>query len=190
MSSLDRLFNPRSIALVGASRDETKLGGMILKNLLRFGGKVYPVNPKHPELMGLKAYSSAGDIPGEVDFAIIMRPAPEVPAILRELEGKTRCAVVMSSGFAEIGEKELQDEVKKIGAEEGIRILGPNCMGIYNPYSRLDTFFLPQERLKRPGKGMSDCLPERRDTELPHERGAVVAYRRLEGGRVRQCRGH
>ncbi|RPI36791.1 MAG: CoA-binding protein [Nitrospiraceae bacterium] len=153
MSSFERLFNPRSIALIGASRDETKLGGMILKNLLRFGGKVYPVNPKYRELMGLKAYSSARDIPGEVDFAIIMRPAPEVPAILRELEGKTRCAVVMSSGFAEIGEAELQDEVKKVSAEEGIRVLGPNCMGIYNPYRRLDTFFLPHERLKRPGKG-------------------------------------
>ncbi|MDH4231314.1 MAG: CoA-binding protein, partial [Nitrospirota bacterium] len=153
MRSLDRLFNPRSIVLIGASRDETKLGGMILKNLLRFRGKVYPVNPKYRELMGLKAYLSAGDIPGEADFAIIMRPAPEVPAILRELQGKTRCAVVMSSGFAEIGEAELQAQVKKISAEEGIRVLGPNCMGIYNPYRNLDTFFLPHERLKRPGKG-------------------------------------
>ncbi len=153
MRSLDRLFNPRSIVFVGASRDETKLGGMILKNLLRFRGKVYPVNPKYRELMGLKAYPSAGDIPGEADFAIIMRPAPEVPAILRELQGKTRCAVVMSSGFAEIGETELQAQVKKISAEEGIRVLGPNCMGIYNPYRNLDTFFLPHERLKRPGKG-------------------------------------
>jgi len=153
MSSLERLFSPGSIALIGASSDEAKLGGIILKNLLQFKGKVYPVNPKYNEIMGLKAYPSAADVPGECDLAIIMRPAPEVPAILRGLEGRTTCAVIMSSGFAEIGEKELQDEVKKISAGAGIRILGPNCMGVYNPSQRLDTFFLPRERLKRPKRG-------------------------------------
>jgi len=153
MSSLDRFFNPSSIALVGASHDEMKLGGMILKNLLQFGGKVYPVNPKYREIMGLKAYPSAADIPGESDFAIIMRPAPEVPEILKGLEGKTRYAVIMSSGFAEVGEVGLQNELKRISDASGIRILGPNCMGIYNPSKRLDIFFISRERLKRPGKG-------------------------------------
>ncbi len=146
-------FEPRAIALVGASSDETKLGGIILKNLLQFKGKVYPVNPKYREIMGLKAYPSAADIPEKFDLAIIMRPAPEVPVVLRGLQGRTRCAVIMSSGFAEIGEDKLQEEVKKISAESGIRILGPNCMGIYNPSQRLDTFFLPHERLKRPKRG-------------------------------------
>ena len=146
-------FDPRAIALVGASHDETKLGGIILKNLLKFKGKVYPVNPKYREIMGLEAYPSAMDIPGGFDFAIIMRPATEVPGILKGLEGKTGCAVIMSSGFAEVGEVELQNEVKRIGNASGIRILGPNCMGFYNPHKRLDIFFIPQERLKRPGKG-------------------------------------
>ena len=146
-------FEPRSIALIGASSDGSKLGGIILKNLLKFRGKVYPVNPKYNEIMGLKAYPSAADVPGQCDLVIIMRPAPEVPAILHGLQGRTRCAVIMSSGFAEIGEKELQDEVKKISAGSGIRILGPNCMGIYNPSQRLDTFFLPHERLQRPKRG-------------------------------------
>jgi len=146
-------FEPRAIALVGASSDETKLGGIILKNLLQFKGKVYPVNPKYSEIMGLKAYPSAADIPEKCDLAIIMRPAPEVPVVLRGLQGRTGCAVIMSSGFAEIGEDKLQEEVKKISAESGIRILGPNCMGIYNPSQRLDTFFLPHERLKRPKRG-------------------------------------
>lgn len=153
MNFLDRLFNPRSIALVGASHDETKLGGMILKNLLRFKGKVYPVNPKYREIMGLKSYPSAADIPGEFDFAIIMRPASEVTGILRGLVCKTGCAVIMSSGFAEIGEVELQEEMKKVSDESGIRVLGPNCMGIYNPSQKLDSLFLPYERLKRPGRG-------------------------------------
>ena len=153
MNSINCFFDPRSIALIGASNDYTKLGGIILKNLLQFRGKVYPVNPKYNEIMGLKTYPSAADVPGQCDLVIIMRPAPEVPAILRGLEGRTRCAVIMSSGFAEIGEKELHDELTKISARSGIRILGPNCMGIYNPSERLDTFFLPRERLKRPKKG-------------------------------------
>ena len=151
--SLDYLFMPKSIALIGAAHSEEKLGGVILKNLLKFRGRVYPVNPNYPELMGLKTYSSAQDIPESVDLTIIMRPASEVPEILKGLQDKTMCVIIASSGFAEIGQSELQDEVKKIGKEIGVRILGPNCMGLYNPYQRLDTFFLPYERLKRPRKG-------------------------------------
>lgn len=151
--SLDSLFNPKSIALIGAAHSEEKLGGVILKNLLKFKGSVYPVNPKYTELMGLKAYPSARDIPEPVDLAIIMRPAAEVQEILKELAGRTKSVIIASSGFAEIGENELQDEVVRTGKEIGVRILGPNCMGIYNPSHRLDTFFLPDERLKRPKKG-------------------------------------
>ena len=151
--NLDSLFKPKSVALIGAAHTEEKLGGVILKNLLKFKGSVYPVNPKYSELMGLKAYPSARDIPEPVDLAIIMRPAAEVPEVLRELAGKTKSVIIASSGFAEIGENEIQNEVIKTGKEIGVRILGPNCMGIYNPYHRLDTFFLPDERLKRPKKG-------------------------------------
>jgi len=151
--SLDPLFNPKSIALIGAAHTEDKLGGVILKNLLRFKGKVYPVNPKYNEMMGLTAYASAAEIPERIDLVLIIRPANEVSGILRELKGKTHHAVVMSSGFAEIGETALQEEVKKTGIGTGIRILGPNCMGIYNPYENLDTFFLPYTRLKRPKRG-------------------------------------
>ncbi|MFZ6007454.1 MAG: acetate--CoA ligase family protein [Nitrospirota bacterium] len=151
--NLNYLFNPKSIALIGAAHTEEKLGGVILKNLLKFRGRVYPVNPNYTELMGLKTYSSVKDIPESVDLTIIMRPASEVPEILKGLQDKTKCVIIASSGFAEIGQNELQDEVKKIGKEIGARILGPNCMGLYNPYQRLDTFFLPYERLKRPKKG-------------------------------------
>ncbi len=150
--SLNCLFNPKSIALIGAAHTEEKLGGVILKNLLKFKGRIYPVNPKYKEIMGLKAYASVKDI-SLVDIAIIIRPAFEVPEILKGLEGKSRCIIIASSGFAEIGETGLQDEIGRIGKEIGIRILGPNCMGLYNPYQRLDTFFLPYERLKRPKKG-------------------------------------
>ncbi|MBI5639712.1 MAG: CoA-binding protein [Nitrospirae bacterium] len=153
MRSLDALFNPGSIALVGAAHEEIKLGGTILRNLLSFRGKVYPINPKYRELMGIRAYPSVLDLPEPVDLMIIMRPGPEVPDILRHAAGRTKYAVVMSSGFAEIGETALQDEVKNIGRDSGIRILGPNCMGLYNPWQKLDTFFLPKKRLGRPKKG-------------------------------------
>jgi acyl-CoA synthetase (NDP forming) len=153
VTSLDYLFRPRSIALIGASHTEKKLSGAILKNLLRFRGKVYPVNPKYKKLMGLKAYPSLSEIPELVDLTIIIRPAREIPEILREHEGKAKCAIIVSSGFAEIGEYKLQDEIKRIAGDTGIRILGPNCMGVYNPYHKLDTFFLSRERLKRLKKG-------------------------------------
>lgn len=149
----DRFFDPGSIALVGAAHTDIKLGGIVLKNLLRFKGKVYPVNPKYNELMGLKAYASVEALPDSVDLAVIMRPAPEVPDILHQFKNKTTCAIVVSSGFAEVGETGLQDEVKRVGRETGIRIVGPNCMGVCNPSKRLDTFFLTYERMKRPRKG-------------------------------------
>ena len=152
-TTLDSLFKPQSIALIGAAHTEEKLGGVILKSLLKFKGKVYPVNPKYKELMGIKAYPSAADVPEPVDLTIIMRPAAEVPEIISGLRDKTKVIIIMSSGFAEIGESRLQNEIKKIGKDVGVRILGPNCMGIYNPYHRLDTFFLPDNRLKRPKKG-------------------------------------
>ncbi len=153
MSDLNPFFQPGSVAVVGAAHTETKLGGVVLRNLLGFGGTVYPVNPKYPEMLGLKAYPTVEEIPGNIDLGIILRPASEVPEILREFRGKTKCIIVMSSGFAEVGETALQEEVRKTGKELGFRLLGPNCMGVYNPHKRLDTFFLPRERLPRPKKG-------------------------------------
>jgi acyl-CoA synthetase (NDP forming) len=152
-TSLDYLFNPGSIALIGAAHTEEKLGGVILKNLLKFRGRVYPVNPKYTEIMGLKAYSSLSDIPETVDLSIVIRPASEMSQILKEHKGRARCGIIVSAGFAEIGENKRQNEIKKIAREIGIRILGPNCIGVYNPHQRLDTFFLSRERLKRPKMG-------------------------------------
>jgi acyl-CoA synthetase (NDP forming) len=153
MNSLTSLFSPKSVALIGAAHTEIKLGGVVLKNLLNLRGSVYPVNPKYDELMGLKSYRAIKEIPVPVDLAIIMRPAAEVPEILGELEGKAKTAIIVSSGFAEVGEEGLQAEVKRRGRELGIRLLGPNCMGIFNPAHRLDTFFISAERMKRPKRG-------------------------------------
>jgi len=157
---LDSLFSPESIVIVGASHTEKKLGGIVLKNLLKSKVRIYPVNPSYEALMGIKAYASVkavGELFGaggaSVDLAIIMRPASEVPGILRELHPWTKTAVIVSAGFSEIGQAELQDEVKTIGKETGIRLLGPNCIGVYNAHQKLDTFILSYEKLKRPKKG-------------------------------------
>jgi len=153
MAELDSLFYPKSVALIGATATEEKLGGVVLKNLLGLKGMVYPVNPNYPELMGRTAYPSIRDLPQVVDLSIIMRPAAEVPGILRQHAGKARFALIVSAGFAEVGASELQEEIKRIGKEAGIRLIGPNCLGVYNPRHGLDTMFLPHSLLNKPGKG-------------------------------------
>lgn len=153
MHPLDILFSPRSVALVGASPDEMKLGGVAFRNLRAFRGKFYPVAPTIREIDGVPVFPSIADIPEMVDLSVILRPAPEIPAILAAHAGKAHCAVIVSAGFAETGQTALQEEVARIGRDLGIRILGPNCLGVFSPARRLDTFFLPTDRLKRPKKG-------------------------------------
>jgi acyl-CoA synthetase (NDP forming) len=153
MSNLDPLFYPESVALVGATESPGKLGAIVLGNLLRLKGRVYPVNPNYTDIMGLKAYPSIREVPGIVDLSVILRPAVEIPEILRQHAGKARIALIVSAGFAEVGATELQEEVARIARDTGIRLVGPNCLGIYNPLHRLDTMFLPHSCLRRPGKG-------------------------------------
>lgn len=153
MAELDSLFSPKSVALIGAAASEEKLGGIVLKNLLGLKGAVYPINPNYPELMGRTTYPSIRDLPHTVDLSIIMRPAAEVPDILRQHAGKARFALIVSAGFAEVGASDLQEEVAHIGRETGIRLIGPNCLGLYTPRHGLDTMFLPHALLKKPGKG-------------------------------------
>jgi len=153
MKELDRLFFPQTVALVGASPNGAKLGGIVLRNLLSLKGRVFPVNPGYDEILGLHSYPSAGSLPEPVDLAVIMRPAVEVPGILAELRGRAHFALVVSAGFAETGAAGLQSEIVRIASESGVRLVGPNCLGVYNPFHRLDTMFLPHESMKRPKRG-------------------------------------
>ncbi len=142
LSELRPIFYPRALAVVGVSRDEVKFGGLFLRALLEFGfkGRIYPVNPAATEIAGLKAYPSVGSIPEPVDLAAIMVPAPLVPAVLEDcLASGVKGAEVFTSGFAETGDergKALERELTLI-ARRGIRIVGPNCFGIYCPASGL-----------------------------------------------------
>ncbi len=141
---LDRLFTPSSVAVIGASNDAKRGGGFLLKGLIRnnFKGKLYPVNPKESEIMGLKGYPSVLDIPGEVDLAIIAVSARIVPQVVAECGQKgVKFAVVHSVGFSELGTegKALENEVLQLAQQSGIRIVGPNCMGLYCPQVGLNT---------------------------------------------------
>jgi len=143
-NQLDQLFNPSSIAMIGASRDEGKGGGRFLKGLMDggFKGRLYPVNPNEQEIMALKCYQSVLDIPGDIDLAIVTIPAQIVPRAIAECSEKgVRFAVVHSAGFSEVGTegKRLENEMLQSLRRGHTRIIGPNCMGIYSHKAHINT---------------------------------------------------
>jgi len=152
---LEPIFNPRSIAVIGASRHRGKVGYAIMRNLImnEYQGKLFPVNPKADSVWGIKAYPSVLDIPDPVDLAIIMIPADLVEGVVEECGKKgVRGLVVITAGFREIGpvgearEKTLKDLAKKYG----MVLVGPNCMGVINthPDVRMDATFAPTPPLQ------------------------------------------
>ena len=151
--SLDKFFNPKSVAVIGASRTPGKLGYTILENLkLSFNGKIYPINPNAGEILGLITYPSLLDIKDPIDLAIIVVPSEIVKDIVMDCsKKKITNIIIISSGFSEIGEKERELELKKLSESKKIRIIGPNCIGIYK--KDLDMIFFPKNRLKRPPEG-------------------------------------
>jgi acetyl coenzyme A synthetase (ADP forming)-like protein len=155
---LDKFFNPKSVAVIGASRDPTKVGYLIVYNLLqRFKGKIYPVNPNIDNVLGLKTYPSVTAIPDDVDLAVISVPAPSAPAVIEECGFKgIKGVIIISAGFKELGTPEGIEREKKvveIARKYGIRVVGPNCMGVYVPKSGVNTTFLNPERIDFPKHG-------------------------------------
>jgi len=158
MQSLKSFFEPESVAIIGATPKEGKVGRVILENFVkRFKGRVYPVNPGYDEILGLKCYRSIRDLPEAPDLAVIAIPAPSVPGALRDLGEKGgKAAIIISGGFRETGTPEgerLEREVKEIALKYGIRVIGPNCIGVFDNWSGVDTFFLPEEKMRRPPRG-------------------------------------
>ncbi|MDI6707594.1 MAG: acetate--CoA ligase family protein [Candidatus Thermoplasmatota archaeon] len=134
---LDPLFNPKSVAVIGASNKELTIGNRILKNLIdfKFKGELFPVHPKEELVRGLKAYKSILDIPQEVDLAHIVVKNTIVPSIVEECGKKgVKVVIINSAGFKEIGGEgiELERKIVEIGKKYGVRIFGPNCQGIMN----------------------------------------------------------
>lgn len=142
------IFSPRTVAVIGASTRENTVGRSVFTNILFSGytGIVYPVNPKARGILGVRAYHSVWDIPGEVDLAIVIVPGAVVPQVMEECGEKgVRAAVIISAGFKEIGEKgaELEKTVIEIARKYSISIVGPNCLGVINtdPQMRLNATF-------------------------------------------------
>jgi acetyl coenzyme A synthetase (ADP forming)-like protein len=156
--NLEAFFKPKSVAVIGASREPRKFGHVIFKNFVEseFQGKTYPINPKADSILGLKAYAHLKDVPSQVDLAVISIPAPLVPRAVEECVSKNvKAAIIVSGGFKEIGEKgeQLELEISKRTKDSGLRIIGPNCIGVYDPVNHVDTLFLPRYRLRRPKRG-------------------------------------
>ena len=147
---MDKLFNPKSIAVVGASRSPEKLGYQILDNLIKtgFSGHIYPINPEASNILNLPVYKSVERVPENIDLAIIIVPSAIVPKVLKECVAKNVAhAIVIYSGFAEIGPEgaKLQNEIGEIVKNSNLRVLGPNCLGIINTSASFNaTFAAPQ----------------------------------------------
>lgn len=150
-------FNPKSIAIIGASPTAEKLSYVILENLKKIGfpGAIYPINPKYSSIDNLICYKSITEINDIIDIAVIALPAAMAAEPLKSAGKKIRGAIIVSSGFKEMGDegKRLEEEIKEIAEKNGIRIMGPNCMGIYDTISKIDTFFIRSDRIKRPLRG-------------------------------------
>lgn len=139
-------MTPRSVAIVGASADPERVSGMPLRYLQQagFDGEIYPINPKYDELAGLRCYPSADALPAPAELAIVALGAPAaVQAVGNLAAAGTKAAVILSAGFSELGGEgiALQEELRTISAESGIRLCGPNCAGLMNPHTRMVAAF-------------------------------------------------
>jgi len=149
LTAMNRIMRPTSIAVIGASAEDGKIGNSVMKNLINGGykGAIYPINPKAVEILGLKSYSSITEVPSDVDVAVFAIPAKFVAQVLEEVGQKGAAgAILIPSGFAETGEQGLQDEVLAVARKHNVRILGPNIYGYYyTPENLCATFCTPYD---------------------------------------------
>ena len=155
---MEKFFTPSSVALVGASATAGKIGNSILDSLVNhdYKGRVYPVNPKVGEIFGVKCYPSVAAIPGRVDLVVVSVDLSVTPQVLEDCAKKgVHNAVIVSGGGKELGGKraEYEAEVRRLSAKHRIRIIGPNCIGMFNAANRLDCAFQGQARMVRARKG-------------------------------------
>jgi acetyl coenzyme A synthetase (ADP forming)-like protein len=141
---MNRIMKPKSVAVIGASAENGKIGNSVMKNLINGGyqGAIYPIHPKADEILGKKVYKSVKDIPGEVDIAVFAIPASLVAGALTECgEKKVVGAILIPSGYAETGNIKGQEEIQAIGQKYGIRLMGPNIYGFYYTHANLCATF-------------------------------------------------
>ncbi len=167
--TLDAIFSPKSVAVVGASNRESSVGHAIFKNILLAGfcGTLYPVNPKSASICGVYAYPSIADVPGDIDLALVIVPAGVVPDVLEECGQKgVRSVVVVSAGFREVGPEgaALEDRAVAIARRYGMPLVGPNCLGV------IDT-----EEDVMLNASFARCMPKRGNIAFVSQSGALCA---------------
>jgi acyl-CoA synthetase (NDP forming) len=155
MMNFRKLFEPKTLAIIGVSLNNDRHPANVVfnKNQLRYPVKVFAVNPRGGVLQGERVFAHVSEIPGKVDLAVIAVRAEHVPDIVTGcIKAQVGGAAVISGGFAEVGQKDLQDRMVDIAREAKFPFIGPNCLGIYSP-SNVDTFFIPSERMVQPDPG-------------------------------------
>ena len=145
---------PKSVAVIGATDRESSVGRTLLANLLNglYQGEVFAINPKRDEVLGLRCYKDIGSVPEKIDLAVIITPAPTVPAVVGEcVAAGVRAAIVISAGFREMGAAgaKLEMEIQEQLSRGTMRLIGPNCLGIMNPLAGLNATFAHD--IARPG---------------------------------------
>jgi acetyltransferase len=151
--AIDGLLRPKSVAVIGASTQPGKIGYTVVDNMIKSGytGKVYPINPTATEILGIKAYPTIADVPGDVDAAVITVPAKLVPQMTEECGKKgVKGLIIITSGFSESGHRDLENQIVEIARRYGTRILGPNIVGTLSNSDKLNASFAPF--LPLPGK--------------------------------------
>jgi acetyltransferase len=153
-SPIDVFFRPRNVAVIGATETAGSVGRTLLRNLISnpFGGTVFPINPKRPNVLGIKAYAKVAEVPEKIDLAVVVTPAPTVPGVIREcVAAGVKGAVIISAGFRETGPEgaALETQVLLEAAKGKMRIIGPNCLGVMNPLTGLNATFAAT--MARPG---------------------------------------
>jgi len=157
----DKFFNPKSVAVIGASHKKGKIGNILFKNLLNYKGKVYPINIETNDVLGKKAYKSVLEVKDTIDLAIIAIPKVFVLGALEECgKKKIKDVIVITSGFGEVGDKESEQQLKEVAKKYGIRLLGPNVVGVYNAKTMFDATFLPEDAFKKPKFGKISILSQ------------------------------
>lgn len=151
IEALDSLFQPRSIAIVGASNTEGKIGHSVVHNLIesKYTGAIYPINPNDPEIQGLKAYKSVLDVAGEIEAAVLTVPAKITKNVIDECGKKgVKSLIIITSGFSEVGERELEEEIVALAHSYGMHVLGPNIVGVLSNSGNMNASFAPFLPLK------------------------------------------
>jgi acetyl coenzyme A synthetase (ADP forming)-like protein len=184
-TQIERFFNPRNVAIIGASRYPGHIGHVIVEQMVKakYPGRLYLINPKAAKegihIMGIKTYASLLDCGSSIDLAIIVVPAKIVPNVMRDcVKKEVPNVIVVSGGFRESGLEgiNLEKAIVELAKENNIRLLGPNCLGTFSPKSNIDTLFLPSNTTPRPGIGSIAFI-----TQSGSVGGAVLSFAYNDG---------